>query len=310
MLRLYTHPECLRHQPGAGHPEAPQRLTAVFEALQCEPWAALPRVHAAPATTAALARVHDAAHIARVLALAERADAEHRLLALDADTRLGPGSGSAALHAAGAGIAAVDAVLRGQCTRAFCAVRPPGHHATPGEAMGFCLFDNVAIAAAHALHAHGLVRVAIADFDVHHGNGTQDWALGEPRVCFASSQQHPLYPGSGAGDPPAAPHIHNAALAPGSGSAAFRAVWDDSLLPALDAFAPQLLLVSAGFDAHRLDPLADLRLDDADYAWIGARLRALADAHCGGRMVSLLEGGYSASALAGAVPAYLDAQRD
>ncbi|HEX2595634.1 MAG TPA: histone deacetylase family protein, partial [Luteimonas sp.] len=216
---------------------------------------------------------------------------------LDPDTVLSPDSAEAGLRAAGAAVAAVDAVLGGDTTRAFCAVRPPGHHATNDTAMGFCLFNNVAIAALHALDAHGLQRVAIADFDVHHGNGTQAIFARDPRVLFASSHQMPLYPETGHASERGVGNIVNAPLPPGAGGDAFRAAWSTQLLPALDAFAPQLLLVSAGFDAHRLDPLAQLQLEADDYAWLTAQLVAIADRRAGGRLVSLLEGGYDLDAL-------------
>ncbi len=220
-----------------------------------------------------------------------------RPIMLDPDTVLSPASAEAALRAAGAGIAAVDAVLSEEVERAFCAVRPPGHHATSDTAMGFCLFNNIAIAALHALDMHGLERVAIADFDVHHGNGSQAIFEHDPRVLFLSSHQMPLYPDSGRAEERGVSNVVNAPLPPGAGSAAFRAAWELQLLPALDAFGPQLLLLSAGFDAHRLDPLAQLELEADDYAWLTAQLVALADRHAGGRIVSLLEGGYDLEAL-------------
>jgi acetoin utilization deacetylase AcuC-like enzyme len=204
-------------------------------------------------------------------------------------------------------VAAVDAVLGGSARRAFCAVRPPGHHATRDQAMGFCLFNNIAVGAAHALVAHGLKRVAIADFDVHHGNGTQAIFEHEPRVLFASSHQSPLYPDSGREDERGVGNIVNGTLSPGAGSHEFRELWDSVLLPRLHAFKPQLVLVSAGFDAHRNDPLADIRLGQEDYAWITERLAALADAHAGGRLVSTLEGGYDLAALAASVSAHVGA---
>jgi acetoin utilization deacetylase AcuC-like enzyme len=219
-------------------------------------------------------------------------------LRLDEDTVMSPGSAQAALRAAGAGVAAVDWVLQAPGRRAFCAVRPPGHHALEGTAMGFCLFNSVAVAAAHALATHGLERVAIADFDVHHGNGTQDLFATEPRVLFASSHQWPLYPGTGGLADNRAGHVLNAPLAPGSGGPELLDAWRRTLLPALDAFAPQLLLVSAGFDAHRLDPLAQLQVEAQDYAELTRELRAVADRHAQGRVVSMLEGGYSREGLA------------
>jgi acetoin utilization deacetylase AcuC-like enzyme len=203
--------------------------------------------------------------------------------------------------------AAVDAGLDGSAGRAFCAVRPPGHHATADQAMGFCLFNNIAVAAAHALAEHGLERVAIADFDVHHGNGTQDIFAHEPRVLFASSHQSPLYPGSGSADETGLGNLLNAPLPPGTGSQAFRRTWEDVLLPRLDAFRPQLLLVSAGFDAHRADPLAQLQLETDDYAWLTARLLEIARAHASGRIVSTLEGGYDLDALAASAAAHVSA---
>jgi acetoin utilization deacetylase AcuC-like enzyme len=207
-------------------------------------------------------------------------------------------------------VAAVDAVIKGAVSHAFCAVRPPGHHATPDTAMGFCLFNNIAVGAAHAIAMHGLKRVAIADFDVHHGNGTQDIFQREPRVLFISSHQSPLYPGTGREDEHGAGNIINAALSPGDGSYEFRELWDGTLLPQLYAFKPQLVLVSAGFDAHRNDPLADIRLQTEDYAWITERLVDLARAHAGGRLVSTLEGGYELSALAACASAHVSALLD
>ena len=303
MLRLYTHPACLQHDPGPGHVERPSRLRAVLQALDHDRFAALDRIEAPSATLEQLQRVHGAAHIREVLLGAPAGE----MLALDPDTVMGPGSTEAALRAAGAMVAAVDAVLGGATRRAFCAVRPPGHHATREQAMGFCLFNNVAVGAAHALAAHGLKRVAIADFDVHHGNGTQDIFEREPRVLFASSHQSPLYPDSGREDERGVGNIVNGTLSPGAGSHEFRELWDGVLLPRLHAFKPQLVLVSAGFDAHRNDPLADIRLGSEDYAWVTERLAALADAHADGRMVSTLEGGYDLGALAACVGAHVGA---
>jgi len=288
---LFTHPACLAHDPGNGHAECPQRLAVVLDALRAEfptlPWRSAPE-----AFRSQLARVHHDTLIASVL---DRPAHGHRRL--DPDTVMSEASGEAALRAAGAGIAAVDAVMAGDAKRAFCAVRPPGHHATHDTAMGFCLFNSVAVAAVHALEAHGLQRVAIADFDVHHGNGTQDIFANDPRVQYLSSHQSPLYPGTGAADERGAGNIHNIPLPPRAGSDAFRAAWADHLLPEMDAFRPQLVLVSAGFDAHRLDPLAQIEAEADDFGWITAQLRALAERHACGRLVSLLEGGYSMEAL-------------
>jgi acetoin utilization deacetylase AcuC-like enzyme len=303
MLRLYTHPACLQHDPGPGHPESPARLQAVLAALDHDRFAALDRVEAPRASRAALERVHAPAYVERLLANAP----EEGVLRLDADTLMSPASAEAALRAAGAVVAAVDAVLNDHTQCAFCAVRPPGHHATANHAMGFCLFNNIAVGAAHALAAHGLQRVAIADFDVHHGNGTQDIFADEPRVLYVSSHQAPLYPGSGRAEDAGVGNLANAPLPPGTGSQAFRRAWEDVLLPRLDAFAPQLLLISAGFDAHRADPLAQLRLDSEDYAWLTARLLDIARRHADGRLVSTLEGGYDLRALAASSAAHVEA---
>jgi acetoin utilization deacetylase AcuC-like enzyme len=291
---IFTHAACLAHDPGQGHPECPERLQAVLAALAGPRFAALPRHEAPAASHAQLAGAHTAALVARVEACSPRTG--H--VRLDPDTAMSPASLDAALRAAGAVCAAIDAVAAGPARRAFCAVRPPGHHATRDIAMGFCLFNSVAVGARHAQRAHGFRRIAIIDFDVHHGNGTQDIFWDDPGVLYASSHQAPLYPGTGRADERGTSgNVVNAILPPGSGSAEFRAAWADAVLPAIDAFAPELLLVSAGFDAHRLDPLANLDLDTVDYAWITAELAALADRHAQGRMVSSLEGGYSLTAL-------------
>lgn len=287
---IYTHAACLGHETGADHAESPQRLEAVVNALR-EAFPDTEWLDAPRATRGQLARVHDDTLIDRVLT------APAARLMLDPDTMLSPGSPEAALRAAGAGVVAVDAVLNGEIDVAFCAVRPPGHHATRDVAMGFCLFDNIAVAAAHALDRHGLSRVAIVDFDVHHGNGTQAIFEHESRVQYLSSHQMPLYPDTGAADERGVGNIFNAPLAAGSGSDAFRAAWSDRLLPELDAFAPELVLLSAGFDAHRRDPLAQLELDAGDFAWLTTGLLALARRHASGRMVSMLEGGYDLQAL-------------
>ena len=291
-MLVYTHSACLAHDTGAGHAERPERLGAVTEALRGAfpdtlDWREAPR-----ATREQLERAHAPALLQSVL----DATPVQRVM-LDPDTALSPGSAEAALRAAGAAVAAVDAVLASPGSRAFCAVRPPGHHATADTAMGFCLFNNVAVAALHALQVHGLARVAIADFDVHHGNGTQAIFERDPRVLFVGSHQMPLYPGTGAASETGMGNIVNAPLPPDSGSEAFRTAWDTRLLPALDAFQPQLLLVSAGFDAHARDPLAQMRLSADDYLWLTQRLVELANRHAGGRIVSLLEGGYDLMAL-------------
>jgi len=291
-VAVYTHAACLAHDTGPDHAERPARLLAVTEALLTAFPGTLDWREAPRASRGDLLRVHEASLLHTVL---ETRPAERVML--DPDTVLSPASAEAALRAAGAAVAAVDFVLAGDGMRAFCAVRPPGHHATADTAMGFCLFNNVAIAAAHAFAMHGLERVAIADFDVHHGNGTQAIFEHDPRVLFASSHQSPLYPDTGYANERGVGNILNAPLPPRADGRAFRATWTHDLLPALDAFRPQLLLVSAGFDAHRRDPLAQLQLEADDYAWLTAGLRVIADRHASGRIVSTLEGGYDLQAL-------------
>ncbi|MEO8160795.1 MAG: histone deacetylase family protein [Arenimonas sp.] len=298
-MRVYTHPACLLHDPGEGHAERPERLSAVIAALR-EHHPGLDWHEAPQATREQLARVHAPTLLRQVLDSPVQDS-----LRLDPDTVMSPGSAQAALRAAGAGIAAVDAVLDGQARMAFCAVRPPGHHATADTAMGFCLFNSVAVAAAHALAAHGLERVAIVDFDVHHGNGSQAIFEGDPRVLYLSSHQSPLYPGTGAASETGVGNIVNEPLPPMSGGESLRRAWREHLLPAAEAFAPQLLLVSAGFDAHRLDPLAQLQAEAGDYGWLGREIAALGSRCAGGRVVSLLEGGYSLEALRDCSVAYV-----
>jgi acetoin utilization deacetylase AcuC-like enzyme len=298
-MRVYTHPACLAHDTGPGHAERPERLSAVTDALRT----GLPGLewHEAPrATRGQLLRAHAPDLLEAVL---ETRPAQRVLL--DPDTVLSPDSAEAALRAAGAAVAAVDAVLAGKARRAFCAVRPPGHHATRDAAMGFCLFNNIAVAALHALDRHGLERVAIVDFDVHHGNGTQAIFEQDPRVLFASSHQWPLYPETGARSETGVGNVFNAPLPIEAEGVLFRRAWQDVLLPAVHDFRPQLLLVSAGFDAHWRDPLAQLRLQAGDYAWITEELVSLANRHCGGRIVSSLEGGYDLAALAESAVAHV-----
>jgi acetoin utilization deacetylase AcuC-like enzyme len=299
---LITHCDCLEHVTPPGHPESVDRLRAVMAMLEAEEFAYLTRIEAPLASDEALLRVHPASHIARI-----EADRPARgFAALDADTFMSPGSVSAARRAAGAVVQAVDMVMAGEVANAFCAVRPPGHHAEPSTPMGFCLFGTVAVGAMHALEAHGLERVAIMDFDVHHGNGTQALLWNEKRVLFASTQQMPLYPGTGApGERGAHGQIVNVPLRPGAGGHEFREAMREEVLPAIDAHAPQLILISAGFDAHARDPLANLNLTEADFAWATRELCALADRHARGRVVSTLEGGYDLTALAASVAAHV-----
>jgi acetoin utilization deacetylase AcuC-like enzyme len=293
---LITHPACLLHEPGPYHPECPDRLRAVLAALEAEAFADLLRETAPQATVEQLTRVHPANYVEAILSVRP---ADDEMVQIDADTAMSTGSAEAALRAAGAAVAAVDAVMEGWARTAFAAVRPPGHHAEPARPMGFCLFNNVAVAALHARARWGVQRVAVVDFDVHHGNGTQAMFAADPDLFYASSHQHPCYPGTGeAWERGTADNIVNAPLRPGSDSAAFRAAWSGTILPALDDFAPGLLIVSAGFDAHKADPLAQLRLETADYGWITRELLDIAARHCEGRLVSVLEGGYDLEALA------------
>ena len=287
-----THPSFLLHEMGPYHPECPERLMAISDRMIAAGVDPYLRHFTAPAAThEQIARVHGAVYIDEIFA----ASPETGLHYIDPDTALNPHTLTAALHAAGAVVFGVDLVMRKECATAFCAVRPPGHHAERRRAMGFCLFNNVAVGAAHALAAHGLQRVAVVDFDVHHGNGTEDIFAGDPRVVMVSTFQHPLYPYCGTEDP--APNMVNVPLSAGSGSDDFRAAVVERWLPALEAHKPEFIFISAGFDAHREDPLAGLKLTEADYAWVTRELVAVAARHAQRRIVSTLEGGYSLSAL-------------
>ncbi len=300
-VALLTHAACALHDPGPGHAECPARLQAVLAALDHADFASLLREEAPLASRSQLCLAHPAEYVDAILALDPP---EGELLALDSDTFVGHGSVSAARHAAGGAVAAVDAVLSGRVERAFAAVRPPGHHAEARQAMGFCLFNGVAVAARHARQRWGIKRVAVVDFDVHHGNGTQHMFQSDPDLFYASSHQMPCYPGTGAAhETGVAGNIVNLPLRPGDGGAAFRRVWTQTGLPALRAFAPELLIVSAGFDAHRADPLAQLELEAADFTWITGELLAAGQ----GRLVSVLEGGYDLAALAECTAAHVRA---
>jgi len=288
---LLTHPDCALHEMGEHHPECPERLHSVLAALKASGLPLL-EVDAPEATREALERVHGSAHVDFVFDTAPASGYAY----LDPDTSMNSSSLSAALHAAGAVVKATDLVMKGEARRAFCAVRPPGHHATRDRAMGFCVFNNVAVGAAQALDVHGLERVAVLDFDVHHGNGTEDAFHEDPRVMLCSTFQHPYYPYSGAGS--GNEHIINVPLPAMADGSDFRAAIEDIWMPALERFAPQLVFVSAGFDAHREDPLAYLNLDDEDYRWVTERLVEVAERHAKGRVVSTLEGGYNTVALA------------
>lgn len=305
MTTLYiTHPAGLGHDMGYGHPEQPKRLRAIEEALTAEPFQMLLREQAARATTEQIFRVHPEAYFR---ALEEAAPAEG-IVQLDADTAMSAGTWEACMHAVGAACQAVDAVMRRQAANAFVAMRPPGHHAETATAMGFCFFNHAAIAARHAQAAHGAERVAIVDFDVHHGNGSQDIFWNDGSVMYASTHQMPLYPGTGAKDETGAEDtIVNAPLRAGDDGEQFRDAMTSVVLKRLDDFAPDLIVVSAGFDAHRRDPMAELGLVEADFAWATRELLAIAEKRSGGRLVSVLEGGYDLDALGKSVAAHVSA---
>ena len=300
---LSTHVACLGHDTGSGHAECAERLRVVLRALEHPDFVPLLREAAPVATVEQLCRVHAREYVETLLALQVPAGT---LMQLDEDTLVGPGSVTAALRAAGGAVAAVDAVMEGWAQAAFVAVRPPGHHAEPAHAMGFCLFNSVAVAAHRARDRWSLRRVAVVDFDVHHGNGTEAMFASDPDLFYASSHQWPCYPGTGQeGEQGVAGNVANAVLAPGSGGEAFRDVWAGRLLPALEAFAPEFLILSAGFDAHRADPLAQLRLEVDDFEWLTERLMDVAERHCRSRLVSVLEGGYDLRALAACAAAHV-----
>jgi acetoin utilization deacetylase AcuC-like enzyme len=292
-VSLYTHPDMLDHRPGAGHPERPERLEAVIAALQDAADLDLSTREAPLAEVADLELVHPAAHVAWLLGLSPGAEG----VVLDPDTVLSPGSLSAARRACGAPVSAVREALAGELERAFCAVRPPGHHAEPAAPMGFCIFSNVAVAAKAARLA-GAKRVAVVDFDIHHGNGTQAAFAGDPELMLASIQQWPLWPGSGRASPEDPPNIVNAAVEAGAPTHVWRETFS-ALMAKVDAFAPELILVSAGFDAHRDDPIggAGQSLEAKDFAWATRAICEVARAHSKGRVVSSLEGGYDLQAL-------------
>jgi acetoin utilization deacetylase AcuC-like enzyme len=299
---LITHPDCLKHDMGRNHPERPERLGAIEDQLLASGVGQhLTRFEAPLATDEQLARVHPIEYVRAIRDAAPQAGTVH----LDPDTAMNPFTLNAALRGAGAAVLATDLVLEKKVSSAFCAVRPPGHHACRARPMGFCIFNNVAVAARHAVEAHGLERVAIVDFDVHHGNGTEDIFEDDPNVLMVSTFQHPFYPYSGTESP--ARNMVNVPLAAGSGSQQFRTAVREEWMPALNDFRPELVLFSAGFDAHVEDDMAMMRLVDADYGWVTEQMKDVAERYAGGRMVSMLEGGYSLAALGRSVVQHLRA---
>ena len=299
-LAYISHPDCLRHEMGQGHPECPARLRAIEDRLTAAgvfDW--LRHVEAPEAPTIALQRAHNALYLAELDAASPATGYTH----VDPDTYMNPYTLRAARRAAGALLRAVDGVIGGEFARAFCAVRPPGHHATRGEAMGFCFYDNAAVGVLHALEVHGLARVALVDFDVHHGNGSEHILAGDERVLMVSTFQHPLYPASGVD--PLGENMVNVPLPPYSDGAALRGAVTREWLPALERFRPQLIVISAGFDAHRDDDMSQLLWTEADYAWVTQQLVDVAQRHCHGRIVSTLEGGYDLPSLARSVLAHV-----
>jgi len=301
VTRLYTHPVFLEHLTPPGHPERPDRLRAIERVLDDEAFSALDRVKAPEGDEATILYVHPEDHVARVRA----AIPETGIVSIDADTSASPKSWQAAVTAIGAANAAVDDVFEGRAANVFVAARPPGHHAEKTTAMGFCLFNTAAIAARHAQKQHQAERVAIVDWDVHHGNGTQDIFWDDPSVLYCSTHQMPLYPGTGARSETGAGNIVNAPLAPRTGSDLFRDAFLSRVLPSIDNFAPDLIIISAGFDAHHRDPLAEINLTEEDFDWATGQLMERAGRHSGNRLVSLLEGGYDLQGLAFSVAAHV-----
>jgi acetoin utilization deacetylase AcuC-like enzyme len=302
MTIIVHHDDCRRHDPGPGNPECSLRIQAIMGGLEAV--IGLEYLPAPRARLEELSRVHPPAYVDEI---EELEPAEGRIPLNEPDTLISKGSFEAALRSAGSVCFAIDQVMEGKAANAFCVVRPPGHHAERALAMGFCLFNNVAVGARHAQAGHGVERVAILDFDVHHGNGTQAIFEDDPTVLYVSSHQMPLYPGSGYADETGFGNILNLPLAPGTGSREFRHAWSTLGLPAVHGFEPDLILLSAGFDAHERDPLAHLELKDEDFRWLSGEVRDLADECCGGRLVSVLEGGYDPKALASASRVHVEA---
>jgi acetoin utilization deacetylase AcuC-like enzyme len=301
VTRLYSHPIYLEHVTPPGHPERPDRLRAIAHVLAAEEFAGLDRIEAPKGVRESVLLAHPAAYVDRI----EAAIPAEGLMRIDADTSVSPQSFEAAMTAVGAATAAVDDVFSGRADNVFVASRPPGHHAERATAMGFCLFNNAAIAARHAQKVHGAERVAVVDWDVHHGNGTQDIFWADPTVLYCSTHQMPLYPGTGAKSETGAGNIVNAPLAPNDDGDAFRDAFLSRVLPSIERFRPDLIIVSAGFDAHHRDPLAQINLVEDDFDWATAELMEKADRHASGRLVSLLEGGYDLQGLALSVAAHV-----
>ena len=303
-IAVFHHADCLAHDPGAGHPESPARLSSVLSALKtCDFADRLAFVEAPLGTRDQVLLAHTEAHLRDIEANAPT----RSRIALDPDTIMSPGSLQAALRAVGAACAAVDGIVAGKHTAAFCATRPPGHHAPSNRAMGFCLFNQIAVAARHAHAQHGFERVAIVDFDVHHGNGTEAIFARDSNVLYISTHQWPFYPGTGEASRSVTEHILNLPLEAGTDGTRYRRIFEHYVIPALLAHGPEFILVSAGFDAHRDDPLANLGLTAADYRWIGEQIATVAQNSCEGRVVSVLEGGYNLEALAESCVSYLSA---
>jgi acetoin utilization deacetylase AcuC-like enzyme len=301
---LISHPACLDHIVPQGHPERPDRLRAVEAALEAEKFQVLARIEAPLASLETVALCHPMDYITAL----RDASPDEGLIQLDGDTAMSPGTFEAALRAAGGGVLAVDEVLAKKANNAFVATRPPGHHAETARPMGFCLFDNAAIAARHAQNHHGIARVAIVDFDVHHGNGSQEIFWADKTVMYCSTHQMPLFPGTGAiSESGEYNTVVNAPLRPGDGADKFKAAFEDRILPRLNEYKPELVIISAGFDAHYRDPLANLNLSEDDFAWATKKLMDLAESCAGGRIVSLLEGGYDLQALGNSVAAHVTA---
>ncbi len=300
---LFTHPSSLRHVTPNGHPERIDRIKAVNQILSSEHFRDLARREAPRGRDEDILRAHAYEHLERIRAISPSEGFEY----LDPDTPMSPGSLEAALHAVGAATAAVDAVFQGEADNAFCALRPPGHHAETRRAMGFCLFNQAAIAAHYARERYDAERVAVVDFDVHHGNGTQEIFWSDPNLFYGSTHQMPLFPGSGDVQETGVGNIFNAPLRAGEGSEQFREAMGSVILPALDAFVPDLVIVSAGFDAHHRDPLGSLQLTEEDFAWVTLKLMEAAEIHCGGRVISVLEGGYDLQGLAASVGIHVQA---